>query len=213
MEEFFSKYGAVTNCFILQRNGRSKGCGFIEFENEDTAQKVLQLNDDELELDGRKIGISPAEDKKDRHTHRERSRDKERDNDRYNRRYNQIEKTKIVFVGNLSFDSTQQTIEEFFADCGSIESIRIAMDNDGKMKGFCHIAFENEESADKAIEKNGKELDGRLIKVDKALPRGEGRNDKRYNNYRRGGNDRGRFNYRNNNRDNRRRYDNDRDKD
>ena len=79
MEEFFSKYGAVTNCFILQRNGRSKGSGFIEFENEDTAQKVLQLNDDELELDGRKIGISPAEDKKDRHTHRERSRDKERE--------------------------------------------------------------------------------------------------------------------------------------
>ena len=45
------------------------------------------------------------------------------------------------------------------------------------MKGFCHVTFEDEGAADKALAKNGEELDGRNVKVDKALPRQEGRGD------------------------------------
>ena len=42
------------------------------------------------------------------------------------------------------------------------------------MKGFCHVTFEDEGAIDKALEKNGEDLDGRNVKVDKALPRQEG---------------------------------------
>lgn len=42
------------------------------------------------------------------------------------------------------------------------------------MKGFCHVTFEDEGAVDKALEKNGEDLDGRNVKVDKALPRQEG---------------------------------------
>ena len=38
------------------------------------------------------------------------------------------------------------------------------------MKGFCHVTFEDEGAVDKALEKNGEDLDGRNVKVDKALP-------------------------------------------
>ena len=38
------------------------------------------------------------------------------------------------------------------------------------MKGFCHVTFEDEGAVDKALEKNGEDLDGRNVKVDKAYP-------------------------------------------
>ena len=62
------------------------------------------------------------------------------------------------------------------------------------MKGFCHVTFEDEGAVDKALEKNGEDLDGRNVKVDKALPRQEGgRGDFRD---RRGGRGRGRGGFR-----------------
>ena len=60
------------------------------------------------------------------------------------------------------------------------------------MKGFCHVTFEG--AVDNALEKNGEDLDGRNVKVDKALPRQEGgRGDFRD---RRGGRGRGRGGFR-----------------
>ena len=61
------------------------------------------------------------------------------------------------------------------------------------MKGFCHVTFEDEGAVDKALEKNGEDLYGRIVKVDKALPRQEGgRGDFRD----RGGRGRGRGGFR-----------------
>ena len=72
--------------------------------------------------------------------------------------------------------------------------MRIATNQDGKMKGFCHVTFEDESSVDKALGKNGEDLDGRNVKVDKALPRQEGgRGDFRDRRGGRGGRGRGGF--------------------
>ena len=166
----------------MSQNGRSKGMGFVEFEDNESAKKALKEED--LELDGRKLGLSWADDRK--RNERE--------------RHSNIEKTKIIFVGNLSYNSTESSIEEFFSDCGKIENIRIAKNQDGKMKGFCHVAFEDEEAVDKALEKNNEELDGRNIRVDKALPRTEGGRDHRDH---RGGRGRGRGGFRGGRRDRR----------
>ena len=161
LQAFFEKFGTVQSVNIVQRDGRSKGIGFVEFDSVESAKKALDA--EELELDGRKLGVSYAENKR-------------RDNDRQS--HSDV-KTKIIFVGNLSFKSTESSIEEFFEDCGKIENVRIAKNQDGKMKGFCHVTFEDEESVEKALEKNGQELDGRNVKVDKALPRQEGGRDRR----------------------------------
>ena len=148
--------------------------GFVEFETSESAKKALA--EGEGELDGRNIGLSWAEDKK-----REGGSSSSSNI-----------KTKIIYVGNLS--STEDSIREFFSDCGEIDNVRIALNQDGKMKGFCHVTFEDESGVDKALGKNGEDLDGRNVKVDKALPKQEGgRGDFRDRRGGRGGRGRGGF--------------------
>ena len=149
--------------------------GFVEFETSESAKKALA--EGEGELDGRNIGLSWAEDKK-----------------REGGSSSSNIKTKIIYVGNLSYKSTEDSIREFFGDCGEIDNVRIATNQDGKMKGFCHVTFEDESSVDKALGKNGEDLDGRNVKVDKAFPRQErGRGDFRDRRGGRGGRGRGSF--------------------
>ena len=155
LEEHFEKFGKVQSVTIISRDGRSKGMGFVEFETSESAKKALA--EGEGELDGRNIGLSWAEDKK-----------------REGGSSSSNIKTKIIYVGNLSYKSTEDSIREFFGDCGEIDNVRIATNQDGKMKGFFHVTFEDESSVDKALGKNGEDLDGRNVKVDKTLPRQEG---------------------------------------
>ena len=168
LEEYFEKFGKVQSVTIIFRDGSSKGMGFVEFETSESAKKALA--EGEGELDGRNIGLSWAEDKK-----------------REGGSSSSNIKTKIIYVGNLSYKSTEDSIREFFGDCGEIDNVRIATNQDGKMKGFCHVTFEDESSVDKALGKNGEDLD-------KALPRQEGgRGDFRDRRGGRGGRGRGGF--------------------
>jgi len=77
-----------------------------------------------------------------------------------------------VFVGGLSFQSTQESVEAFFGKCGKIKAVRIAMGDDGRPKGFAHVEYESADSVKKAIELSGQDLDGRNIRVDVAGAKG-----------------------------------------
>ena len=57
-----------------------------------------------------------------------------------------------VFCGNLGFHTTEDAIWEFFGHAGTVKSVRIAMGEDGRPRGFCHVEFETTESASKAME-------------------------------------------------------------
>lgn len=83
--------------------------------------------------------------------------------------------TKKVYVGNLSFDTTEDALKDLFAKAGKIDSVSIIIDKfSGRSKGFAFIEMSSEEEAKKAIETlNGKELDGRNIVVDEAKPMAE----------------------------------------
>ena len=80
--------------------------------------------------------------------------------------------TKKLFVGNLSWDTTDEALNAFFAQAGQVISATIIKDrNTGRAKGFGFVEFETEEEAEKARnELNGKELDGRQIAVHDARP-------------------------------------------
>lgn len=80
--------------------------------------------------------------------------------------------TNKVYVGNLSFDTTEDSLKELFAQAGTVTSASIVMDKfSGRSKGFAFVEMSSEEEAKKAIETlNGKELDGRNIVVDEAKP-------------------------------------------
>lgn len=80
--------------------------------------------------------------------------------------------TTKLYVGSLSFDTTEDTLKELFAQAGTVNSVSIIMDKfSGRSKGFAFVEMSSEEEAKKAIEMlNGKELDGRNIIVDEAKP-------------------------------------------
>jgi cold-inducible RNA-binding protein len=79
--------------------------------------------------------------------------------------------SKKMFVGNLSFQTTEADIREAFAQFGNVESVAIITDRDtGRSKGFGFVEMA-EEDANKAIAKmNGTELKGRALTVNEAKP-------------------------------------------
>jgi len=77
-----------------------------------------------------------------------------------------------LYVGSLSYDTTEDSLKDLFAGAGTVNSVTIIIDKiSGRSKGFGFVEMATEEEANKAVEMfNGKELDGRNIIVDKARP-------------------------------------------
>ena len=89
--------------------------------------------------------------------------------------------SKKLYVGNLSFDTTAQDLETMFGEIGTVESTNLIEDRDtGRSRGFAFVEMSSEEEANSAIaEFNGKDVDGRSLKVNEAKPR-ENRSAGRY---------------------------------
>ena len=78
-----------------------------------------------------------------------------------------------LYVGNLSFQTTSQDLQELFGQAGTVQSANVIEDRDtGRSKGFAFIEMSTQEEANSAIEQfNGKEVGGRALKVNEAKPR------------------------------------------
>ena len=78
-----------------------------------------------------------------------------------------------LYVGNLSFDTTNEDLEKMFGESGTVQSTNIIEDRDtGRSRGFAFVEMSNEEEAQNAITSfNGKEIDGRALLVNEAKPR------------------------------------------
>lgn len=83
---------------------------------------------------------------------------------------------KKLFVGGLSWDTTDATLRDFFSQYGEVLSASVITDKfTGKSRGFGFVEMSNDADADKAVkEANGQSLDGRAITVNEARPREEG---------------------------------------
>jgi RNA recognition motif-containing protein len=79
---------------------------------------------------------------------------------------------KKLYVGNLPFSATEDTLREAFSRFGTVESVNIITDRDtGQSKGFGFIELSSKQEAAEAIGKmNSSEMDGRTLKVSEALP-------------------------------------------
>jgi RNA recognition motif-containing protein len=77
-----------------------------------------------------------------------------------------------VYVGNLSYNTTESTLRTLFAEYGEIESVSLITDRDtGRPKGFAFVEMATDQGAQAAISAlNGKSVDDREIRVDKANP-------------------------------------------
>jgi nucleolin len=155
IEKFFQSCGTVEKVNLLRGpDGRPKGVAFVKFTAPENLAKALALNGNEFE--GRQLTIEKTKPKGERAPR-----------GGFNRQQAPRDPASAkVFVGNLSYSTTETSLRQIFDGCGDIANIRIATGDDGRPRGFAHIEFGSVESAEKAVQKSGSDLDGRSIRVD-----------------------------------------------
>jgi RNA recognition motif-containing protein len=81
--------------------------------------------------------------------------------------------SKKVYVGNVNYDTTEDSLRNLFADYGSVVSLRMITDREtGRYRGFSFVEMDSEDAAQAAIQSlNGTELDGRRLVVNEATER------------------------------------------
>jgi RNA recognition motif-containing protein len=84
-----------------------------------------------------------------------------------------LEMYMSVYVGNLSYDATQDDLTQAFAEYGTVKSVQLPMDREtGRFRGFAFVEMETEAEESAVIEAlDGAEWMGRNLKVNKARPR------------------------------------------
>lgn len=143
--------------------GLPRGFAFIEMEKEAASKAIAGLNG--TELDGRAIKINEQLSKEDLLAKRAAAAAE--------REANEVG-TKI-YCGNISFETTQETLEEEFSKFGKVLDVYLPVDTrTGFKRGFAFIRMEEDDGAKAAIESmNGMTLEGRTIEVNISLPRGQ----------------------------------------
>lgn len=143
--------------------GLPRGFAFIEMEKEAASKAIAGL--DGTEVDGRSIKINEQLSKEDLLAKRAAAAAE--------REANEVG-TKI-YCGNISFETTQETLEEEFSKFGKVLDVYLPVDTrTGFKRGFAFIRMEEDDGAKAAIESmNGMTLEGRTIEVNISLPRGQ----------------------------------------
>ncbi|MCP4473981.1 MAG: RNA-binding protein [Gammaproteobacteria bacterium] len=88
-----------------------------------------------------------------------------------------------IYVGNLSYNTSEEALRDFFSQYGNIEEIKLISDyQTGRSKGFGFITFSSDQEGEKALASNGLEFDGRKLNVNTAKEsnRGGRSSDRRY---------------------------------
>jgi len=78
-----------------------------------------------------------------------------------------------LYVGNLSFNTTENELQELFSQAGTVQEVSLMQDKfTGKSRGFAFVTMGSEEDAQNAISKlNGQTVEGRALTVNEARPR------------------------------------------
>lgn len=158
MYDTFSAFGNILSCKVAQdEKGNSKGYGFVHFETEESANTSIEKVNGML-LNAKKVYVGRFIPRKER--------EKELG-----------EKAKLftnVYVKNFGDELSDDSLKEMFEKYGTITSHRV-MTKETKSRGFGFVAYENPESAERAVQElNGKELsDGKVLYVGRAQKKNE----------------------------------------
>jgi len=144
---------------ITRQDGRFAGVAIMEFEDTDSAASALEKHDQDFY--GRKMNLS--------YSTEEAGGGRPNRGGNFNRPPSEKpEGCTTCFIGNLSYDITDNQVYEFFADCGDIKEVRWPK---GDFTGIGWVEFYDSKGPDMAIAKAGQNLLGRSIRVDFAAPR------------------------------------------
>lgn len=168
MEEF-SSFNPKAGAVAMTSNGRSRGFATIEFFNANDCSSAIQEMDG-LELDGRQITV-----RLDRGENKKKKKKRKPRTNNNNQQQDQQQQNNCsglsVFVGNLSWDTSTETLQSFFANEGfEFDTAEVAFGRNGRSRGWGTVMFFDQETANNAISQlDGAEVDGRIIscRVDK----------------------------------------------
>ncbi|KDR81662.1 hypothetical protein GALMADRAFT_239752, partial [Galerina marginata CBS 339.88] len=165
-EKLFIQYGSVTSALIsVDEEGKSKGFGFVNFENHEEAQKAVDgLHD--TEINGRKLFVSRAQKKAEREEELRRS-------------YEQAKMEKLskyqgvnLYIKNLEDDVDDDKLRAEFEVFGTVTSCKVMRDDKNTSKGFGFVCFSTPDEATKAVaEMNNKMIGTKPLYVSLAQRR------------------------------------------
>ncbi|CAI9756408.1 unnamed protein product [Fraxinus pennsylvanica] len=156
LHDTFSSFGNILSCKIAtDPNGQSRGYGFVQFDNAESAQNAIDKLNGML-INDKQVYVG--------HFLRKQERESVLDKTKFNN----------VYVKNLAESTTDDDLKKIFGNYGTITSAVIMRDADGKSKCFGFVNFENADDAGKAVEAlNGAKIDDKECYVGKALKKYE----------------------------------------
>ncbi|KIP09534.1 hypothetical protein PHLGIDRAFT_86613 [Phlebiopsis gigantea 11061_1 CR5-6] len=164
--QLFEQFGIVTSAVVqTDEEGKSKGFGFVNFENHEEAQKAVEaLHDSEFK--GRKLFVSRAQKKAEREEELRKS-------------YEQAKMEKMskyqgvnLYIKNLDDEIDDERLRAEFEPYGSITSAKVMCDEKGSSKGFGFVCFSSPDEATKAVaEMNNKMIGAKPLYVSLAQRR------------------------------------------
>lgn len=159
LQATFAEYGAVKDCFIpTDYEGNARGFAFVQMEEDNAMAAIEGLNG--TELDGRTLNVNKSLPKGTKAA---------------------SPKQVKLYVGNLSWGTEEEPLRELFEEYGKVIDCYIPTDREtGQHRGFAFVTMDPDEALRAADETDGYELDGRILRVNEAQPKGSGRS---YNNY------------------------------
>lgn len=157
LRNYFAKFGDLVDAVVIQdRNGRSRGFGFVVYRDPEVADKVLK---DKHTIDGRQLDLKKAV-----------TRD-EINNKRL--------KTRRLFIGALTADTTTEELRNYFVQFGPLDDCVVMLDrNSMQSRGFGFVTYDKEETAEAVLAKEHM-LKGARLEVKKAEPKREDPEDPR----------------------------------
>jgi nucleolin len=173
LREEFSKFGTVTEVFLPTERStqRPRGFGFVTLQAREAAENAISKLD-QSQLDGRTIRVNES---------RPKGSGPSGDSGRPagpggSSGFNSSGKEEVkLYVGNLAFDTTQESIQKLFEQCGKVTDCFMPTDRDsGKVRGFCFVTMPSAAAEEACRMLNGYEVDGRAIRVNEAQPKGGG---------------------------------------
>ncbi|KAL9100146.1 MAG: hypothetical protein Q9163_004447 [Psora crenata] len=156
LKKEFERAGPVVDSKIItDQRGLSKGFGYVEFANVESATKAISLYNLQ-NFEGRRLSVQYSMGRSSA------SRSFQR---------NQAPMhppTKTLFIGNMSFDMSDRDLNNLFREVKNVIDVRVAIDRrTGQPRGFAHADFTDIESAERALEDlRGKMVCGRALRVD-----------------------------------------------